>query len=134
MIVEDEIIVAKDIQHILKKLGYEAFDPFSNGKKALYAIEKLNPDLILLDINLKSSEMDGIQVAEQVSQNYQIPFIFLTAFSDKNTLERAKVTEPYGYIIKPFEEDVAEVLVLVEPWAVLPTVAVVPVEVLAPVT
>jgi PAS domain S-box-containing protein len=105
MIVEDESIVAKDIQRILKKLGYEAFDPFAQGKKALDAIEKLNPDLILLDINLKGSELDGIQIAEQIHQNYQIPFIFLTAFSDKNTLERAKLTEPYGYIIKPFEED-----------------------------
>jgi PAS domain S-box-containing protein len=105
MIVEDEIIVAKDIQRILKKLGYEAFDPFANGKKALDSIEKLSPDLILLDINLKSSELDGIQVAEQIHQHYQIPFIFLTAFSDKATLERAKLTEPYGYIIKPFEED-----------------------------
>lgn len=105
MIVEDEIIVAKDIQRILKKLGYEAFDPFANGKKALDAIEKINPDLILLDINLKSSEIDGIQVGEQIHQHYQIPFIYLTAFSDKNTLDRAKLTEPYGYIIKPFEED-----------------------------
>ncbi len=105
MIVEDEIIVAKDIQRILKKLGYEAFEPFAQGRKALDAIEKLNPDLILLDINLKGSEMDGIRVAEQVHQNYQIPFIFLTAFSDKATLEKAKLTEPYGYIIKPFEED-----------------------------
>ena len=83
MIVEDEIIVAKDIQRILKKLGYEAFDPFANGKKALDAVEKLNPDLILLDINLKSSELDGIQVGEQIHQHYQIPFIYLTAFSDK---------------------------------------------------
>ena len=105
MIVEDEIIVAKDIQRILKKLGYEAFDPFANGKKALDAVEKLNPDIILLDINLKSSEIDGIQVGEQIHQTYQIPFIYLTAFSDKTTLERAKLTEPYGYIIKPFEED-----------------------------
>ena len=105
MIVEDEIIVAKDIQHILKKLGYEAFDPFPNGRKALDSIEKLNPDLILLDINLKGSEIDGVQVGEQIHQNYQIPFIYLTAFSDKATLERAKLTEPYGYIIKPFEED-----------------------------
>ncbi len=105
MIVEDEVIVAKDIQRILKKLGYEAFDPYANGKKALDAIEKLNPDLILLDINLKSSEIDGIQVGEQIHQHYQIPFIYLTAFSDKITLDRAKLTEPYGYIIKPFEED-----------------------------
>jgi|GEM_PF-453780 PAS domain S-box-containing protein len=104
MIVEDELIVAKDIQRILKKLGYEAFEPFAQGKKALDAIEKLNPDLIMLDINLKSSEMDGIQVAEQIHQHYHIPFIYLTAFSDKATLDRAKQTEPYAYIIKPFEE------------------------------
>ena len=104
MIVEDELIVAKDIQRILKKLGYEAFEPFAQGKKALDAVEKLNPDLIMLDINLKSSEMDGIQVAEQIHQHYHIPFIFLTAFSDKATLDRAKQTEPYAYIIKPFEE------------------------------
>src|SRR6185369_3274345 len=83
----------------------EAFDPFVQGKKALDSIEKLNPDLILLDINLKGSELDGIRVAEQIHQNYQIPFIFLTAFSDKTTLEKAKLTEPYGYIIKPFEEN-----------------------------
>src|SRR6185369_15098431 len=83
----------------------EAFDPFVQGKKALDAIEKLDPDLVLLDINLKGSELDGIRVAEQIHQNYQIPFIFLTAFSDKATLEKAKLTEPYGYIIKPFEED-----------------------------
>jgi PAS domain S-box-containing protein len=105
MIVEDEIIVAKDIQRILKKLGYEAFDPYANGKKALDAIEKLQPDLILLDINLKSSDIDGVQVGEQIHQHYHVPFIYLTAFSDKNTLERAKLTEPYGYILKPFDED-----------------------------
>src|SRR5438477_12048647 len=94
MIVEDEIIVAKDIQRILKKLGYEAFEPFANGKKALDAVEKLHPDLVLLDINLKGSEIDGIQVADQIHRNFHIPFIFLTAFSDKSTLERAKQTEP----------------------------------------
>jgi PAS domain S-box-containing protein len=105
MIVEDEIIVAKDIQRILKKLGYEAFDPYANGKKALDAIEKHQPDLILLDINLKSSDIDGVQVGEQIHQHYHVPFIYLTAFSDKNTLERAKLTEPYGYILKPFDED-----------------------------
>ncbi len=105
MIVEDEVIVAKDIQRILKKLGYDAFEPFSNGRKALDSIEKLRPDLVLLDINLKGSDLDGIQIAEQIQQNYQLPFIFLTAFSDKATLDRAKLTEPYGYIIKPFEEN-----------------------------
>jgi PAS domain S-box-containing protein len=104
MIVEDEMIVAKDLQRILKKLGYETTDPFSAGKKALEQLEFLRPDFILLDINLKG-EMDGIQLAQHVFQDYGIPFIFITAFSDKNTLNRAKTVEPYGYIIKPFSED-----------------------------
>ena len=104
MIVEDEMIVAKDLQRILKKLGYETTDPFSQGKNALEQLEFLRPDFILLDINLKG-EMDGIQLAQHVFQDYGIPFIFITAFSDKNTLNRAKTVEPYGYIIKPFSED-----------------------------
>ena len=95
---------------MLEKLGYEAFEPIPNGKKALDSIEKLKPDLILLDINLKNSDLDGIQVAEQIHQHYKLPFIFLTAFSDKHTLERAKLTEPYGYIIKPFEESDKDLL------------------------
>lgn len=104
MIVEDEMIVAKDLQRILKKLGYETTDPFSAGRKALEQLEFLRPDFILLDINLKG-DMDGIQLAQHVLQDYGIPFIFITAFSDKNTLNRAKTVEPYGYIIKPFSED-----------------------------
>src|SRR5258708_21567457 len=105
MIVEDEIIVAKDIQRILTKLGYESHPPFSAGQKALDAIETVKPDFILLDINLRGSDMDGIELAKQIHEHYHIPFLFLTAFSDKSTLDRAKLTEPYGYIIKPFEED-----------------------------
>ncbi len=105
MIVEDEIIVAKDIQRILAKLGYEVHPPFSSGKKALDAVETVKPDFILLDINLRGSEIDGIQLAQQIHEHFHIPFLFLTAFSDKATLDRAKLTEPYGYIIKPFEED-----------------------------
>jgi PAS domain S-box-containing protein len=104
MIVEDEMIVAKDLQRILKKLGYDTTDPFSAGRKALEQLEFLRPDFILLDINLKG-DMDGIQLAQHVLQDYGIPFIFITAFSDKNTLNRAKTVEPYGYIIKPFSED-----------------------------
>lgn len=104
MIVEDEMIVAKDLQRILKKLGYDTTDPFSAGNKALEQLEFLRPDFILLDINLKG-EMDGIELAQHVFQDYGIPFIFITAFSDKNTLNRAKTVEPYGYIIKPFSED-----------------------------
>lgn len=104
MIVEDEMIVAKDLQRILKKLNYETTDPFASGTKALEQLEFLRPDFILLDINLKG-EMDGIQLAEHVMHDYGIPFVFITAFSDKATLNRAKMAEPYGYIIKPFSED-----------------------------
>lgn len=104
MIVEDEMIVAKDLQRILKKLNYETTDPFASGKKALEQMEFLRPDFLLLDINLKG-EMDGIQLAEHIMQDYGIPFVFITAFSDKQTLNRAKMVEPYGYIIKPFSED-----------------------------
>src|SRR5436190_20096138 len=98
MIVEDEMIVAKDLQRILKKLNYETTDPFSSGKKALEQLEFLRPDFVLLDINLKG-DMDGIQIGEHIMQEYGIPFVFITAFSDKQTLNRAKVAEPYGYII-----------------------------------
>ena len=104
MIVEDEMIVAKDLQRILKKLNYETTEPFASGKKALEQLEFLRPDFLLLDINLKG-EMDGIQLAEHIMQDYGIPFVFITAFSDKHTLNRAKLAEPYGYIIKPFGED-----------------------------
>lgn len=104
MIVEDEMIVAKDLQRILKKLNYETTDPFASGKKALEQMEFLRPDFLLLDINLKG-EMDGIQLAEHIMHDYGIPFVFITAFSDKQTLNRAKMVEPYGYIIKPFSED-----------------------------
>jgi PAS domain S-box-containing protein len=104
MIVEDEMIVAKDLQRILKKLNYEPTDPFAIGKKALEQIEFLRPDFVLLDISLKG-DMDGVQLAEHIMHDYGIPFVFITAFSDKQTLSRAKMVEPYGYIIKPFSED-----------------------------
>jgi DNA-binding LytR/AlgR family response regulator len=104
MIVEDEMIVAKDLQRILKKLNYETTDPFASGRKALEQMEFLRPDFVLLDINLKG-DMDGIQLAEHIMHDYGIPFVFITAFSDKQTLSRAKMVEPYGYIIKPFSED-----------------------------
>jgi DNA-binding LytR/AlgR family response regulator len=104
MIVEDEMIVAKDLQRILKKLNYETTDPFASGRKALEQLEFLRPDFVLLDINLKG-DMDGIQLAEHIMHDYGVPFVFITAFSDKQTLNRAKMVEPYGYIIKPFSED-----------------------------
>jgi DNA-binding LytR/AlgR family response regulator len=103
LIVEDESIVAKDIQHSLKKLGYTVVGICSNGDDAIKTAEEMSPDLVLMDIMLKG-EMSGIEAADQIRQRMNIPVIYLTAYADESTLNKAKVTEPYGYIIKPFKE------------------------------
>jgi two-component system, response regulator PdtaR len=74
-----------------------------NGEKALDRISDINPNIILMDIMLKSG-IDGIQTTKEIRTRYDIPIIYLTSYSDKTTMERAKQTEPYGYILKPFEE------------------------------
>ena len=103
LVVEDESIVAKDIQNSLKKLGYSVPSIENSGEDAIDAAGQHRPDLILMDIMLKG-EISGIEAAEQIRIRYQIPVIFLTAYADESTLSKAKVTEPYGYIIKPFKE------------------------------
>ena len=101
LVVEDEAIVSKDIQQSLKKLGYNIVGASSTGEKAIELAEEHKPDLVLMDIMLKG-EMSGIDAAEKIKAS--IPVIYLTAYADENTLSKAKVTEPYGYIIKPFKE------------------------------
>lgn len=103
LVVEDESIVSKDIQHSLKKLGYNVVGAASTGEKAFELAQEKNPDIILMDIMLKG-EMNGIETAEKVKTELHIPVIYLTAYADESTLAKAKVTEPYGYIIKPFKE------------------------------
>ena len=103
LVVEDESIVAKDIQQSLKKLGYSVPSVENSGEDAIDAAGQHKPDLILMDIMLKG-EISGIEAAQQIKNRYQIPVIFLTANADESTLSKAKVTEPYGYIIKPFKE------------------------------
>ncbi|MFC2176393.1 response regulator [Bacteroidota bacterium] len=103
LVVEDESIVARDIQQSLKKLGYVVPSVENSGEDAIEAAGQYRPDLVLMDIMLKG-EISGIEAAEQVKNRYQIPVIFLTAYADESTLSKAKVTEPYGYIIKPFKE------------------------------
>lgn len=103
LVVEDESIVAKDIQVSLKKLGYTVPGVENTGEDAIDSAGSYKPDLILMDIMLKG-EISGIEAAEQIKNRYQIPVIFLTAYADESTLSKAKVTEPYGYIIKPFKE------------------------------
>ncbi len=103
LIVEDESIVAKDIQNGLKKLGYHVTAVVNTGEKAIREVEDNRPDLVLMDIMLKG-EMTGIEAAKQIRERFSVPLIFLTAYADDNTLNKAKITEPYGYIIKPFKE------------------------------
>lgn len=103
LVVEDESIVSKDIQHSLKKLGYNVVGAASTGEKALELARTEHPDIVLMDIMLKG-DMNGIETAEIIRQELAIPVVFLTAYADESTLSKAKVTEPYGYIIKPFKE------------------------------
>lgn len=103
LVIEDEAIVSKDIQQSLKKLGYNIVGSAATGEKAIDLASETKPDLVLMDIMLKG-EMSGIEAAEKIRENLKIPVIYLTAYADENTLAKAKVTEPYGYIIKPFKE------------------------------
>ena len=102
LVIEDESIVAKDLQHTLIKLGYDVPVTASNAETAFMRLDEVNPDLVFLDVKLKG-DIDGIQIAEKIRDHYEIPVIFLTSFVDKETLDRAKVTEPYGYLVKPFK-------------------------------
>lgn len=103
MIVEDERIVAKDLQFRLQGLGYEVAGMASEGHDAISKAGSMRPNLVLMDIRLENG-MDGIEAAEQIRNQLDIPVVFLTAYADQATLARAKITEPFGYILKPFEE------------------------------
>ena len=103
LVVEDEQIVAKDIQQSLEKLGYSVTGTCAEGQEAIRIAEKTIPDIVLMDIMLKG-DMTGIEAAAHIRKSFNIPVIYLTAYADKDTLQRAKITEPHGYILKPFRE------------------------------
>jgi len=103
MVVEDENIVAKDIQSRLKGLDYSVSAIAASGEEAIEKAGQALPDLVLMDIRLRG-QIDGVQAAETIRDRYDIPVVYLTAYVDEQTLNRAKLTEPYGYILKPFEE------------------------------
>ena len=103
LVVEDESIIAKDIQNSLKNLGYAVPAIASSGEEALTEAAELLPDLALMDIVLKGG-MDGIEAAEHMRDRYGIPVVYLTAYGDDQTLARAKLSEPFGYVLKPFDE------------------------------
>lgn len=103
LIVEDQSIVAMDIQNRLKGLNYIVTGTASSGAGAVKKAEETSPDLVLMDIMLKG-DMDGVQAAEEIRYRFGIPVVYLTAYADSNTLQRARVTEPFGYLLKPFQE------------------------------
>ena len=103
MIVEDESIVAMGIKHKLEDLGYVVVGIEATGEGAVNTALKTKPDLILMDIVLKG-DMDGIEAAQKIHCYLDTPIIYVTAYSDEEVLRRARITEPYGYILKPFKK------------------------------
>ncbi|MCX9085817.1 MAG: ATP-binding protein [Candidatus Methanoperedens sp.] len=111
LVVEDEVITGMDIQNRLKNMGFNVPVVVTSGEDAIKKVKENNPDLVLMDINL-NRKMDGIETASQIHSFSDIPIIYMTAYSDEKTLERAKITEPYGYIIKPVKD--RELLINIE--------------------
>ena len=102
LIVEDERIVSLDLKNRITELGYNAAGIVSTGEDAILEAERLLPDIILMDIMLKG-KIDGINASEVIYRKHHIPVIFITAFSDEKTFSRAVITEPFGYLVKPFD-------------------------------
>ena len=103
LVVEDENIVALDMRMRLEAMGYRVVDVVETASSAIERAASLLPDLVLMDIKLKG-EQDGIEAAGHLRERAEVPVIFVTAFTDERTLERAKQASPYGYIVKPFHE------------------------------
>lgn len=111
LIVEDSFIVAFHLQKTLESEGYSVVGAETSGESALTLLEKQKPDLVLMDIML-TGRLDGIETARTIKSRYNIPVIYITALTDKETIQRAKITEPYGYLTKPFED--REVFTVIE--------------------
>ncbi|HEY9623156.1 MAG TPA: ATP-binding protein [Crinalium sp.] len=103
LIVEDEGLIADNLQEVLEFLNYSVPAIASSGEQALRHVAELRPDLVLMDIRIKG-DMDGIQAAELIWQQFQIPVIYVTGHSDKSTVQRARLTAPFGYLLKPIKE------------------------------
>lgn len=103
LIVEDEPVIAENISLYLDNNDFEVSGIAYDSEDAMQQLKENTPDAVLLDINLES-DTDGIDIARYIQEHYQLPFIFLTSYSDRSTLERAKQVKPSGYIVKPFNE------------------------------
>jgi CheY-like chemotaxis protein len=104
MVVEDDVIIASLIESRLKKIGYAVSGIFDSGEDAIAGAVKFMPDLVLMDIRLRG-EIDGIDAASEITSRLDIPCVYLTSYSDRDTIERAKATSPAGFILKPFTDD-----------------------------
>lgn len=102
LIVEDEVIIAKDLSLTLTKLGYTVAGHCTSGEEAVLLAEEKNPDIIVMDIMLKGA-MTGIDAALEIRKKQNIPVVFITAYSDEDTISRTNTSSPYGYIVKPFK-------------------------------
>ncbi len=102
LVVEDESIVAHEIKSRLEKAGYSVCGVVHDGERAVADAQRLIPDLVLMDIRLKG-EMDGITAAGLIREQCNIPVVYLTAYTDPDTIARAKLEEPFGYVVKPFD-------------------------------
>src|SRR5262249_35384557 len=102
-IVEDQRVVARDIEEHVTRLGYSVVGITGSGEEAVRLAEEMHPHLVLMDIRLEGA-VDGVQAAQRIRERLEMPVVYLTAYADEETLGRAKVTEPFGYILKPFEE------------------------------
>lgn len=103
LVVEDEPLIAEDIRETLDNIDFEVSGVAYDSDAALLELAENTPDIVLLDVNL-GSELDGIDIAAIINKKYQIPFIYLTSYADRATVDRAKHTRPMGYIVKPFDE------------------------------
>ena len=101
LIVEDEVVVAEEIRNCLEALGYTVVAVVISGEDAIGKAEELRPALVLMDIRL-TGPIDGVEAAEQIQSRFGIPVVYLTAYADQATVQRAKITEPFGYVLKPF--------------------------------
>ena len=103
MICEDEVIIGHELRENLESLGYQVVGPVTTGEKAVERALTEKPQVVLMDVRL-AGRLDGISAADVIRRNAGPPVIFLTAFSDKELVERAKEVEPFGYLLKPFKE------------------------------
>ena len=103
LVVEDELIVAEDLRRRLKAMGYEVTGVVTNGEDAIRRVEELSPDLVVMDISLRG-EMDGVEAAHRIRQQFGTPIVYITGHGDPDTLQRAKSTPGFAFVLKPVED------------------------------